>query len=246
MLALRTALVTTVALAIATPALGGDYTSIGPRVMTARDATLPRDGGVLVGCCELTSKDDHDRDPTIQRAWRFRSGGRPQRPSIETLPPGLSVYWPARRSDLVLVDEEGTELGAFHDGADASRFAADVPSITGVFVVTSPSEPDDWSVDAAKGPPAAAVAVIVYAVERGRRTAINWYRLEGGDEPRRRPPGARLPRVGERVEIRWVDAFGRRSPASKVVEVGRAFSCRTGEPGCPQPPGQLEGTVRPD
>jgi hypothetical protein len=239
--ALRTALVTAVALATATPALGGEYTSIGPRVMTARDATLPRDGGVLVGCCEVTSKDDHDADPTIQRAWRFRSGGRSQRPTIETLAPGLSVYRPARRGDLVLVNEDGTELGAFHDGAEASRFAADVPPITGVSVVTSPSEPVDWSVDAAKGPPAGAVAVIVYAVDRGRRTAINWYRLEGGEEPRRRPPGNRLPRVGERVEIRWVDAFGRRSPASKVVVVGSVFSCRYGDPGCPQPPEELDG-----
>jgi hypothetical protein len=232
---MRAALATAVMLALAAPA-HAEYTSVGPVPITPAEATIPRGGGVLVGCCELVAKDDLGLDPTVQPAWRFKAGAKLVKPVVKTLAPGLAVYGPVRGAGVQqLLDGEGATLGRYQAAASSvGPWKVAAPAIRSVDRIQYTSgQPDEWSIDAT--PPPEAVAVVLFVVEGKRRTAIDWHALREVKRAvaGRRAPGARDPEVGERVEVRWVDVYGRSSPPSKVVQVVYAMGCQLDEPACP-------------
>ena len=150
------------------------------------------------------------------------------------LAPGLTLYRaPEGKGDLRLVDGRGQLVLDIHRAATAPKSAMPAPVVGQLEVVSNRSR--RWSQSKATAslkaaPPADARAVIMYAVDHGKRTPIAFAllpdthdKLDSIDVFRDAghcdslPPGTRAPTKGEQIALAWVDAYGRLSPTSAPI-----------------------------
>jgi hypothetical protein len=218
---------------------------IAAELRTLPAETIPPDGGVLVGYGQPTEDQPavEQADPSAHPEWRFRvktSKGKKVRPTLVTIAPGLSVYRTKTRGKVVLTDGKGKKLGAFTISRKKAAFAATAPVLKKVEIMRYSSSRGGTSVGADATfdgkPPAGAYAVVVYDSASGN--AMSWA-LTGDNSssalgiyssPGRCssiPPGTEQPSAGQKLEVAWVDHFGRISPHSNVVTAADASSSAT-------------------
>jgi hypothetical protein len=221
-------------------AIAGACARIGiePQVVTHAGDVVPKGGGVLVGWQRATGDGEataDGADPAFDASWRLRSGKKKLATRAVQLAPGLAVYTPKRalkKKSRLTLHTGKTRLGRFTFGTAAGAVLAP-PNVQEVSFAQhqSPRGGTSQSTRArlVGAVPDGAVAVIVYRVTARGTQALSWNRVEAGvteavlyTSPGRcgvNPPEMQPATEGESVELRWVDAFGRRSEPSARITV---------------------------
>jgi hypothetical protein len=198
-----------------------------PVVLTADAAKVTPDGGMVVGVEPKAGGEDVTGEIAVQPAWRFSIAGKPVKPKVDVIAPGLAVYRPpASSTAIVLENGKGTRVGQATVAAVPDTLPA--PRVRTVVVTTTrgvkhPSTRVEVDLDG--NPPATALALVLVGAD-GR--AIMWgtpagtsqvvvYDTHGGCTTF--PNGTTLPSGGDRVTAFWVDTAGRRSPATPKLIV---------------------------
>ena len=143
---------------------------LAPILLTAPNATLPADGGILVGT-DARVPDDHrgprNEDPALTNTWKLRADGKALEVEKVALAPGLVMYRPKTGTAIEVVDAKGTKLGAFqHAAATASTTSVVAPRATKLETTTAHSGRGFRSTTTATVAdpiPTDAFAIIVYA-----------------------------------------------------------------------------------
>lgn len=202
---------------------------LAPAVLTPAKATLPEDGGVLVGWTSSTDAEKSDADPSMQPKWHAigENRGRVEL-TMENLAPGLSVYRTTAKQGFGILDDKARSLGTFSRGG-ATKLDLPAPAPTSVVLSSTDGfrGGKEHEIDAtfASVPPAA-VALIIYRLSGGKRVALSFAKVEGKKsipvyaDPGHcgwNPPGTTLADPKDSLELAWVDAFGRASPSAPIA-----------------------------
>lgn len=197
-----------------------------PEVLTHAADAIPLGGGVLVGWRTSTDWDKpmFDGDPAVNKAWRFALRRRAIATTVKPLAPGLAVYTPRKRigGKLTLA-----KVGTFTFSRRKGTFDAAAPAVKAVR--TTSADRGRWRsvetvVELDAAPPGGALGLVVYGAGQGpitwgvadaSSTTITVFDDDGRCEVH--PPEMRAPVAGEKVEVAWVDRFGRLSPRSPAV-----------------------------
>lgn len=196
---------------------------LAPQVLTAPDAALATDGGVVVASMSVERGHLADGDVAIQPAWRFVAASGTLRPAIQSLAPGLAVYRTTTAEPVELRDGAGGVRIEVTRAGEQPRLAApkvktlryDAPisrrSVQRV-EVTLDGEP----------PPGALALVLADAKGRPRSwgtvagTVLYPYNQRACDAM---PNGTIPSRTGDRVTLFWVDAHGRKSASTRPLRI---------------------------
>ena len=171
--------------------------------------------------------------------WSLRRGNRSVRFRLERLAPGLTRYVP-RRTVRGVWDLTGTKSKLRF--AKGTRATIPAPRVRAVNMYQRPfrrryggmATSTHVFASVKGGVPTNVIGVIVYL--RGRKLVpMLFQRVGAATLPSNKKgtiqlyaspgrcqtnvPGLRLPNAGARVQLRWVDAFGRLSPLSKPVVI---------------------------
>lgn len=209
-------------------------------VITQNNKTVPASGGVLVGATLFGRYGGAgNQDPSVTNL-SLRRGKQSVGLRVERLAPGLSKYVPRRsvRGTWNLIGTRTKRTVRFAKGA---RIAIRAPRVGAIKLSQTPfrgrygSRGVHTRVTASMigKVPANVVGVIVYRrkAKQRKRTLVPmlFQRVTAAspnialyDSPGRCQSDVRgliRPRVGERVYLRWVDAFGRLSALSRPVRV---------------------------
>jgi hypothetical protein len=186
-------------------------------------AAVPADGGLVIETrFDGRSDDTPDRDK-----WTMSVDGKAQAVVVKALAPGLEVLLLPAAAQSVELREDTTVLGA------VTRATSAVAMVPAPKLVSMTS--DTWTSTRGSGAritatvaqvPADAIALIAFDAKTGK--ARSFGRVEAGvatidvysqGRCSALPDGTVLSRAGERIVARWVDRYGRLSPASKPVTI---------------------------
>jgi hypothetical protein len=197
-----------------------------PALLTPATAEVPAGTGVLVHTAIFLA--DQDEGEAFQPTWVWKDAKGSTKPTVMTLAPGLVVYaLPANVTSVALFD--GTQARATVTVGPISKTtltAPDIESIGHTVAKTSRGDHVSTTVTLTAPVPADAKAVIVYDAKTkralsygeavpGETTATVYDRSRCGVTP----DGTVVPKVKQKVIVRFVDQFGRLSPASKPTAI---------------------------
>lgn len=227
---MRLAVVAALLAAASVPrAAAGDCAFVGltPKVITPADTVVPGDGGIVVAAMP----DGHGQlapgDAAV-RSWKLRIGGDTVKPPVDVIAPGLAVYRVAAAN--VFKVELVTETGEVVATVKASRTTGEAlpaPSIKRARFerVGNRHVSQHVAVELAGARPAHVVALVL-ADAKG--TPKSWTTIADATteifpynarDCQALPNGTTPTKSGDTVTAFWVDAGGRRSPASKPIVV---------------------------
>jgi hypothetical protein len=192
-----------------------------PKLLTPDQASVPADGGVLVG---------YDFEVVNARrsetTFKFSDGHKPVEVTKQALAPGVDVYKP-KSSGLLYMTDAATDkaAGSFTRDAKASAFDPAPPATTAVREsIATGRRGKQVSIAAvlAAAPPDAAIGVILYGKDHAP-LAFTTVPHDGSKELlvyrdagrcAFNPPGMTPPPIGDAITLAWVDKFGRISKPS--------------------------------
>jgi hypothetical protein len=197
-----------------------------PSVLTPAASDVPLDGGIVVGAMPEPEGKLEQGDAAVQASWRIRAGNDVVKPPIESIAPGLAVYRVAVANvwKVELVDGARSVLATIRTTRSAGAALA-APKVKKIWYETNHSRhaSDQIRVELDGTVPAGAVALVL-ADDKG--VARSWgtpsqaplvvYGTRGC-EPM--PNGTTPTRTGDKVALFWLDAGGRRSPATKTLTI---------------------------
>jgi len=203
-------------------------TGVAPRVLTAKDAVIPSDGGILVAA-ESVSRGSLDKgDVAVQKGWRVHIGNDTLKPPIDSLAPGLAVYRVSSPNayKIDLEDDQKQVLVSIKP----AKGSADKLAAPKVKKVTYDAKSPDYHgyeqilVDLDGGVPAGMVAMIL-ADEHGKAKSfglvagsqVHPYEHHACDTL---PNGTVPSKKGDKVVLMWVDESGRVSAATAAFTIG--------------------------
>lgn len=206
-------------------------TELSPTVLTPDGATLPSDGGVLVGW-QVSVYDSKKPQHALGPTFRGKDGNTSVDLQPRQIAPGVYVYRPASTGKGALSLFDGKDkVGTWPRGGvtDKLSLAAPDASSATLTVDTNPRyQKQTFSVDVA-GVPDAAVGVLTYddkgtalafaTVPHDRVGATTIVPYASPGRCAFDPDGMHPPTAGSKVTIAWVDPFGRIGPPSKVLVV---------------------------
>lgn len=218
--------------AVAMPAIASPcpVTGLDARVMTPAGAVIEDGGGLIVSAVSGVGVYDPKRDPLRPASWHLMGTDPRATATIETIAPGLVVYrLPAGTGAVSLLGGTRTLLTVRRSAdRDASLLAAPMPTSI------------DWSRDLGfrdihedrivvhliGAAPRGAVAMVAYG-EDGTPRSWGEVQPNAADvvvfaSPGRcqfLPEGVVESQPGQRISVAWLDASGRRSARSALVEV---------------------------
>jgi hypothetical protein len=224
----------TAALALAPNAAAADcmMAELTTNVITATDAVIPSDGGILVVSSSTGRFDPKNRNKNsdaVQPTWRMRRDTSVSAPKIDVLAPGLAVYrLPASpaAAQVTLEDDDQKVVAKVTASKDKpAPFAA--PKLKKVEYLATLSRHSWQRIEATlDAEPPAGMYAIVIADTKGN--AKSWGVISKGvaQFPYTHSDcgvvanGTSVPKPGEMVTVFFVDAQGRRSEASKPIKMG--------------------------
>jgi len=194
-----------------------------PKVLTAPDAVLAPDGGIVVGAVSEDRAELADGDIAVQPAWKFVVARGTITPSIETLAPGLAVYR-ASYDTLELHDDKGTVL-AKHDKIADKRDKLPAPKVKTIKYDAPMSRRSIVRIEVTvDGAPPPGVIALVLADAKG--TPKSWGPAAGAvfypylqRDCLVLPNGTKPSKKGEKVTLFWVDGSGRKSAFTKPLTI---------------------------
>lgn len=216
-----------------------------PTVLTPANQSVPANGGLLVTAFQAfglmgANGASRNQDPSVA-AWTLRRGPHTLRFRVDRLAPGLSRYVPIGRAggEWTLAGHNPKRTVRFHRGSGVRLPAPSVRSVTrgtrhwknfrrhrssshyvNALVGSVPREAIGVIVYRAAAKPIPMLFKQVPATRPGQRASLALYSTPGRCSSSM--PGVMVPFVGGKVQLRWVDAFGRLSPLSAPIVVTQA------------------------
>ena len=196
---------------------------LAPKVLTATDAVVPSDGGIVVGAIPDARGALDKGDAAVQRGWRIHVGSDTLKPPIDTLAPGLAVYRAAMPNayKVELVDAGGAVVASVRPakGSGDKLAAPAVKHVTFEAVHPDYHGFERLDVELDGDAPAGTLAMIV-ADEHGKPkswgSAAHPYDLH---DCQVLPNGTVPSHKGETITLAWVDVSGRVSAWTKPIKV---------------------------
>jgi hypothetical protein len=195
---------------------------LAPKVLTAPDAKLSVDGGIVVGAVSVDRGALENGDAAVQANWKF-VGPRPMPPTIDVLAPGLAVYRSAY-VQLELQNESGdTVAKAARSNATPDLLAA--PKIKTLRFDAPMSRRSIQRVEVTlDGAAPAGVIALVLADTQG--TPKSWGPAVGSvlypylqRDCLVLPNGTVPSKKGDKVTLFWIDEHGRKSAPTKPLAI---------------------------
>lgn len=214
-------------LALLIPAqAGADCALMGlvPKVLTAPDATLAADGGIVVGAVAEDRGSLESGDIAVQPAWKFVVPRGTITPAIETLAPGLAVYR-ASYEALELQNASGETLAKATVTPADKRDRLAAPRVKSIKYDAPLSRRSIQRVEVTLdgAPPPGAIALVL-ADAKG--TPKSWGPAVGSvfypylqRDCLVLPNGTVPSKKGDKVTVFWVDAHGRKSAFTKPMTI---------------------------
>lgn len=194
-------------------------------ITTPANTTIPADGGIVVAAASGVDRDMTKGD-VKQTGWRFRDGELLVEPTIDVIAPGLAVYrYPAAKGKLELEDDDHAVVATMAMTNDKPALLA-APRVKKIVSTKSLGRRGSTIVEVVLDGAAPATAVAIVAVGANGRS-LSFGTVAAGQklviyEQQRCllvSNGTIEPRAGERVTVFWVDAMGRKSPATKPIAI---------------------------
>ena len=199
-------------------------TELIPSLITDKAATVPGDGGVLVGYTTEVGRDEAaPADPSLP-GWKF---------SVEvdhaTLAPGLTVYRPKSGAAVAISDAKGKAIARFKRAGAATTMVLPPPMPKTLVITASRSGRGmrrQLTATLSVPAPDTAVAVILYstkdgkALSFGRITTVHPTAVVPWSDPSRcsfNPPGTAPPSTGDKLVLAYVDQYGRIGATSAAL-----------------------------
>jgi hypothetical protein len=194
-----------------------------PKVLTASDAKLAPDGGIVVGAVSHDRGPMDDGDVAIQKAWTFAVPRGTITPAIESLAPGLAVYKTSADA-FELKNVEGEVLAAA-TRTDGKRDKLAAPKVKTIKYDAPFSKRNIQRIEViVDGGAPAGVIALVLADAKG--TPKSWGPAVGSvfypyshRECVTLPNGTVPSKKGDKVTLFWVDADGRKSAFTKPMTI---------------------------
>jgi hypothetical protein len=196
-----------------------------PKVLTAPDAVLAPDGGIVVGAVSEDRGPLDDGDIAVQPAWKFVVARGTITPAIDTLAPGLAVYR-ASYETLELHDDKGTVL-AKHDKIADKRDKLPAPKVKSIKYDAPMSRRNvvriEVTIDGAKPE-----GVIALGLADAKGAAKSWGQTTGTGtvfypysqrDCLALPNGTKPSKKGDKVTLFWIDGSGRKSAFTKPLTI---------------------------
>lgn len=194
-----------------------------PKVLTAPDAVLAQDGGVVVGAVSEDRGSLENGDLAVQPAWKFVVPRGTITPTIDSLAPGLAVYR-ASYDTLELHDDKGDVL-AKHDKISDKRDKLPAPKVKTIKYDAPMSRRSIVRIEVTlDGAPPAGVIALVLANAKGApkswgpATGTVFYPYLQRD-CLVLPNGTKPSKKGDSVTLFWVDGSGRKSAFTKPMTI---------------------------
>jgi hypothetical protein len=200
---------------------------LAPKVLTPANGVVASDGGIVVAAVAESRGDLAPGDAAVQTGWRLRVGGSLVKPPIDKLAPGLAVYRAAVANSykLELEDEKHAVVATVRPARDGGDALA-APKLRRVWFdkLTGKRGGTRVGVELDGGTPAHAIALVL-ADAQG--TPRSWALVDGSPtlypyvtgDCRALPNGTIPSKPGDKVTLYWIDDAGRKSPASKPIEI---------------------------
>lgn len=193
-----------------------------PAVLTKQASA----GGGIVVATEQVSWDVKDEGDAVQPTWKLQMGGTTSAPQIEVIAPGLAVYrLPAAAGDATLVD--GTRVIATVTTIRTQPVQLLAPKVKSVrHEKTLGRRSSAYTIVALDGAVPENVVALVLADAKGKARSFGLVSKDDKEvtvfaHPRCGvvPNNTVESKVGDKVTLFWVDASGRKSPASRALAV---------------------------
>ena len=209
-------------------AAAGDcaFSGLAAKVITPASSIVPGDGGIVVAAVTDRQGTLSPGDEAVHPGWRLRVGGDLIKPPIEVVAPGLAIYRVAVANAFkVELETDKHEVVGTVRPARGSGDPLAAPQLKRAWFEPNTSrhgtERVGVELDGAALPTAIA---LVIADAKG--TPRSWT-LAGGQTlyPYTSascvalPNGTVATKAGDTIIVFWVDSGGRRSPASKPINV---------------------------
>ena len=200
--------------------------SLRASVVTPAGTVVTEEGGIVVAAVSFFDGGNISTGDVVQqKGWRFRHGNLLVEPTIEIIAPGLAVYrYPAVKDKLELEDDKHAVLATLTVTKDRVAVLA-APKVKKIVSTKSYGKRPSTSIEVALDGAAPTTAVAIVAVD-AKGKAIAFGTLDGTEVvvfSQQRcdtvADGTREPLSGEKISVFWLDATGRKSPASKPVAV---------------------------
>jgi len=194
-----------------------------PKVLSAPEAVLAADGGIVVGAVSEDRGPLQSGDIAVQPAWRFVVPKGTITPAIESLAPGLAVYR-ASTDTLVLENDQAETL------AKATRTADKRPKLAAPKVKTikydAPISRRSIQRVEVKLDGAAPAGVIALVLADAKGKPKSWGPAAGTvfypylqRDCFVLPNGTVPSKKGDKVTLFWVDEHGRKSGLTKPLTI---------------------------
>jgi len=194
-----------------------------PKVLTAPDAVLSSDGGIVVGAVSEDRGPLQSGDIAVQPAWKFVVPKGTITPAIESLAPGLAAYR-ASTDTLELQNDKAETLAKATRTAD-KRPALAAPKVKTIKYDAPISRRSIQRVEVTiDGAAPAGVIALVLADAKGKpkswgaAAGVVFYPYLQRDcfvLPNDTVPSKK----GDKVTLFWVDAHGRKSALTKPLTI---------------------------
>ena len=194
-----------------------------PKVLTADDAALAPDGGIVVGAVSEDRGPMENGDIAIQKAWTFAVPAGTITPAIESIAPGLAVYKTSAAAFELKSDQGDVLAKATRTDAKRAKLAAPKVKTLKYDAPFSKRNIVRIEVTVDGGAPAGAIALVL-ADAKG--TPKSWGPADGAvfypyshRDCLTLPNGTTPSKKGDKVTLFWVDADGRKSAFTKPMTI---------------------------
>jgi hypothetical protein len=192
-----------------------------PKVLTAPDAALAADGGIVVGAVSEDRASLDDGEITVQPGWKFVVPRGTITPAIETLAPGLAVYR-ASTDTLELQNEAGETLAKATRSTKRDKLAA--PAVKSIKYDAPMSRRSVVRIEVTLAATPPGVIALVLADAKGRPKS--WGPAVGAvfypylqRDCLVLPNGTVPSKKGDKVTLFWIDDSGRKSALTKPLTI---------------------------
>lgn len=202
------------------------YPTRSPELLTPAAAEVPAGTGVLVHTAMFVA--DEDEGEAFQPTWVWKDAKGSTKPKVITLAPGLVVYaLPENVTSVALFD--GTKARATVKVGAATKPMLAAPAIESIghsVEKTNRGNSVSTTVMLTAPVPADVKAIIVFDAKT--KQALSYGEAVPGETSAKvyargrcgvTPDGTVVPKVKQKVVVRFVDQFGRLSPASKAQTI---------------------------
>lgn len=199
---------------------------LAPKVLTAANAVIPADGGIVVAATPQQQGKLDKGDPAIQRGWKIHVGNDTMKPPIDTIAPGLAVYRVAMPNAFkVELEDDQHNIVATVKPAHGSADKLAAPKVKRVTFESRAGYHGYEQVNVElDGDAPAGMLAMVLADDKG--TPRSWTPAGGATlhpwasrDCVALPNGTVPSKAGDKITLMWVDESGRVSAATKPIAI---------------------------